>query len=170
MDKDYNRFRTAINRGSLSIPMRHLIQNSYIEKQDTILDYGCGRGLDGKILSDLGYNIENYDKYNEEFSDTEVLGCRFDSVTCHYVFNVIPSLEEHKALVDHLKSLSHNIFISVRADRKAIRDTWSYKEDYLGYYTTRGTFQRFYDEGLTKELFGKVDVLKSTSSYILLKL
>ena len=46
---------TAIHRTKQSAPMRYLLDNNLINKQQIILDYGCGYGFDVKHLSQLGY-------------------------------------------------------------------------------------------------------------------
>ena len=147
-----------------------MIDNNYISKCDKIIDFGCGRGKDTELLKTQGFNIVGYDEHNIDFQDYTILLSTYDVVICNYVFNVIPSLTDHRKLIDVLKGLSNEVYISVRKDTKAIKSNWIYKEEYLGYFTTRKTFQRFYDIDMIDNLFGKVEVIKETSSYILIRL
>ena len=132
--KEYNPFRTAINRSSLSLPMSVLLNNRMLFGK--CLDYGCGRGTDVKFCKELGINIEGYDKYNE-------------------AFNIPNLLKEHKELLGRLRELGDNIYVAVRSDIKAIRDSWEYIKDYDCYKTSTNTYQRFYNEEMIKEYFGE---------------
>ena len=117
--KEYNPFRTAINRSSLSLPMSVLLNNKMLFGK--CLDYGCGRGTDVKFCKELGINIEGYDKYNETFNIPNLLKEHYDVVVCNYVFNVIPNLKEHEELLGQLRELGDNIYVAVRSDIKAMR-------------------------------------------------
>lgn len=169
----YNPFKkTALQRKTLSKPMRILLENKYfIKPVNSILDYGCGHGTDVKILNEKYFlDIYGYDKYNPKFDFNFVLEKEYDVVTCNYVFNVIPSPTEHKLTLNLLKSLGDNIYISVRADKKAVKDTWKYDDVLLGYWTPKGSFQRFYNEERVAELFGQVEYIHKDSSLLLFKI
>lgn len=160
--KEYNPFRTAINRSSLSLPMSVLLNNKMLFGK--CLDYGCGRGTDVKFCKELGINIEGYDKYNEAFNVPSLLKEHYDVVVCNYVFNVIPNLKEHEELLGQLRELGDNICVAVRSDIKAIRDNWEYIKDYDCYKTSTNTYQRFYNEEMIKEYFGEVKFLLNNNN------
>ena len=142
--KEYNAFKTAIKRNNrLSAPMRVLYDKELLK--GNILDYGCGFGEDVSKLKNLGYNIVGYDKYNTKFKRDFLLDKMYSVVTCNYVFNVIQK-NEHDKLLKLLKTLGDEIYISVRADKKAIKHNWVYDKDKDVYITTANTYQRFYDE------------------------
>lgn len=166
----YNPFKkTALRRKELSKPMRELFSLGLLK--GNILDVGCGYGFDVKKLSELGLDIVGYDKYNVEFNDTKVVHKRYDVVTCNYMFNVIPDLEEHRKMVELLRSLSDNVYIAVRTDVKAIKSTWKWDSDAWGYWTPRKSFQRFYDDyGEINEWFGDVEYIIDDNSMKLFKL
>lgn len=63
-----------------------------------------------------------------------------------------------------LLSLYNNVYIAVRSDCKAVKDTWQYDSINKGYITPKNTFQRFYDENLITELFGDVEYVVNNSS------
>ena len=56
-----------------------------------------------------------------------------------------------------MKSLANLVVITVRADKKSIKSTWTPMND--GYLTPKGTFQKIYDEKTLKEEFGNVEIL-----------
>lgn len=134
-----------------------------------VLDYGCGHGEDIDLLRERhNINIVGYDKFNEKFKDETLLNERYDNVTCNYVFNVIYNLEEHKQVVELLRTLSKNVYISVRSDIKAIKD-WEYIAEQDCYKTSR-SFQRFYDKQMISKYFGEVEYLGMDGSFKLFKL
>ena len=162
----YNPFKTtAIKRDSLSIPVRYLVEKNLL--QGRILDYGCGRGFDVESLRNQGYNIIGYDKYNLKFKEESLLNKSYDTVMCNYVFNVIADLKEHEEVRQLLKSLTNNVYVSVRSDISSVKDTWEYDEENLGYWTPSNSFQRFYTPEMLNSLFGRVSLLRKTSSFII---
>lgn len=168
--RDYDRSKTAITRNTLSVPMRYLIDNKLVSTDEKILDYGCGKGNDVKLLNGKGYDIKGYDKYCVGFDDLDLLSKQYDIITCNYVFNVIPSILECKELLEQLKNIANVLYIAVRTDNKAIKSNWIYEGDNLGYWTPRGTFQRFYDNDMARCLFKDCEIIKSNNSFIILKI
>lgn len=169
--KEYNPYiKTALTRTNLSVPTRVLLNKEYLSLGETILDYGCGNAYDVLELQKQGYNIFGYDKYNPRYYIPQLLNNRYDKIICNYVFNVIPSLEEHKQVLELLKRLSDNIFISVRSDIKSIKPSWEYIEEYKSYKTPKVSYQRFYDGKLINELFGEVEYIHNGNDYKLFKL
>lgn len=171
--KLYDPFKlTAIKRDKLSVPMRFLKDKGYITKDMFILDYGCGHGDDINILKNEGFSIAGYDKYNPKYSNESILKSVFkpDIVTCNYVFNTIHTLMEHKRTIHKLRLLSKNVYISVRRDFNAIKDSWEYDYINKSYKTSKGSYQRFYDLNMINKMFGRVEIINGTSSYILFRL
>lgn len=165
----YNPYlKTAITRSALSVPMRELMNLSLL--YGDILDYGCGKGFDVNFLSYLGLDIIGYDKYNLEYKDESLLDRRYDVICCNYVLNVIPNLKEHQQVIDKLRTLGDNVYVALRNDRKAIKESWIYIEEFDCYETPKHSFQRYYTNESIKSYFGDVEIIKSTSSYILFKL
>ena len=96
MKEEYNPFRTAISRNSLSVPMRELMNLCLFDLDSKCIDIGCGNGQDVEFLKYLGIDIVGYDRYNPNFKDDKLLESKYELVTCNYVFNVIYDLQEHK--------------------------------------------------------------------------
>ena len=170
----YNPLKTAIRRKSMSRPMKELYELELLDGMK-VLDFGCGHGVDVQELKKVGIEAYGYDKYNnQEYSSSvfKMQGKDFDIVTCFYVFNVIPSLDECKALLTQLKNVTKKngeIYISVRSDIDAVKEEWEYDEEAKGYWTTTGTFQRFYNEEMIEEMFGQVEMVYSNSSLMLFR-
>lgn len=167
--ENYNPFKlTAIKRKGLSKPTKILKDKGLL--QGSILNYGCGHNEDGIILSSEGFDIVAYDKFNEEYKNDDVLNKRYDIVICQYVLNVIPDLQKHKEVVELLKKLGDEVYISVRSDIKAIKDHWIYNKEELGYWTGNQSFQRFYNTDMIKDLFGDVTYISNNTSFKLFKI
>ena len=66
MIEKYNPLKTAIHSIRPSKPYQILISKGLINKNDRVIEYGCGYGYDVKYYNDSGYNIIGYDKYNKE--------------------------------------------------------------------------------------------------------
>ena len=168
--REYNPFTTALTRTSLSVPMRELMNLCLFDLDSKCIDIGCGKGQDVEFLKYLGVDIVGYDRYNPNFKDDKLLESTYETVTCNYVFNVIYNLQEHKELLNNIKSLGNNIYISVRSDKKAIKDTWEYIEENDCWKTPKNTYQRFYTEEMIYTYFGEVEYIINNSSLKLFKL
>ena len=95
---------------------------------------------------------------------------KYDILTCNYVFNVLPYKKDMNKLLKDIKNLSDVIYITVRSDKKTIKDNWKYDDVNNGYWTSKGTFQRFYDEEVIKNQFGKVEYIVNGNEFKLFKL
>jgi DNA phosphorothioation-associated putative methyltransferase len=113
-----NSFKTAISRKTISAPLKYLISCGLINKSQTILDYGCGRGFDVQWLKENGYNVVGFDPYwNPNFN---VLNTKYDVILCTYVLNVVaPKIR--KIIIKNLTNLSKNVYYSVRRDVQKIQ-------------------------------------------------
>ena len=168
--REYNPFTTALTRTSLSVPMRELMNLCLFDLDSKCIDIGCGKGQDVELLKYLGIDIVGYDRYNPNFRYDKLLESTYDTITCNYVFNVIYDLQEHKELLNKIKLLGNNIYISVRSDKKAIKDTWEYIEENDCWRTPKNTYQRFYTEEMINTYFGQVEYIISNTSLKLFKL
>lgn len=167
--REYNPYElTALKRTKLSVPMQKLYDLNLLKYP--MLDFGCGNGDDARLLSNMGAYVDGYDKYNLKYSQSGLLLNNYDCVTCHYVFNVIRDLEEHRDILELLKTLSDTVYISVRSDERAIKYGWVCDPLNNCYRTSRGSYQRFYDEEMITRYFGDVEYIVNNSSYKLFKI
>jgi len=80
---EVQRHRTAIHRTRLSSPMQVLSDHGYLELDRTVLDYGCGRGDDVRLLRERGVRVTGWDPH---FAPAEPLGDA-DVVNLGFVVN-----------------------------------------------------------------------------------
>ena len=96
---------TAIARTKQSKPYNYLIDNNYINREMSILDYGCGRGYDVQHLKRLRWTIEGFDPYQECYNDRTMIYRAYDAVTCNYVLNVIDNATERLKVLMELMEI-----------------------------------------------------------------
>ncbi len=60
---EVRRHLTAISRNKLSVPMRCLAVGGFLTGNSSVLDYGCGRGDDVRILRDVGIDAHGWDPF-----------------------------------------------------------------------------------------------------------
>ena len=149
------RGNTAISRQSMSRPMAKMLKASMFDNK-RVLDYGCGKGFDVEQLKSLGFDITGYEPFASD-KYLQVPSGKFDIITNNYVLNVIENPEERKELIEKMKKMSKVVVITVRSDKKSIKNTWKKFND--GYLTPKNTFQKIYDEKSLKEEFGDVEIL-----------
>ena len=149
------RGNTAISRQSMSRPMAKMLKASMFDNK-RVLDYGCGKGFDVEQLKSLGFDITGYEPFASD-KYLQVPSGKFDIITNNYVLNVIENPEERKELIEKMKKMSKVVVITVRSDKKSIKNTWKKYND--GYLTPKNTFQKIYDEKSLKEEFGDVEIL-----------
>ena len=135
--------------------MKKMLDSSLFDGK-RVLDYGCGKGFDVEYLKNLGFDIKGYEPYACD-KYLEVPVGKFDIVVNNYVLNVIEDASERANLVETMKNLADMVVITVRADMKSIKATWTPMND--GYLTPKNTFQKIYDEKSLKEEFGDVEIL-----------
>jgi DNA phosphorothioation-associated putative methyltransferase len=139
------RHKTAIRRGDFSRPVKCLLRDSLIGPAVSVFDYGCGRGEDLELLAEDGISCEGWDPaYRPDTSVQEA-----DVVNLGYVINVIEKPEERAetvrrawALCRRLLVVSAQVLMSGRGKAPV--------EFGDGVLTTRGTFQKFYEQSELK--------------------
>tara|TARA_Y100000034_G_C6859883_1_gene391233 strand:+ start:540 stop:1034 length:495 start_codon:yes stop_codon:yes gene_type:complete len=146
-------WNTAIKRKKPSAPLSLLILEALLE--DSVLDYGCGRGGDLKHLQSIGHSASGYDPHwgPKELDDKE-----YSTILCTYVLNVLSENEADYVVSDIERRLAPGgtAFITVRRDltkegkttkgfqRNVVLDLPIHKEkkgQYCMYKVTRPTGQ-----------------------------
>ena len=111
---------TAVVHKRPGVPMRWLHKKGLLKGR--VLDYGCGRGFDADY-----YGLCSFDPY---WRPRQPRGT-FDTITCHYVLNVV-TLKVQECIIERIRSLlrpNGKAYFTVRRD---------FKEDYEG----KGCIQR----------------------------
>lgn len=140
------RARTAIGRGRLSRPLSLAWEASVLSSGSTITDYGCGRGDDIRHLRALGIDAVGWDP--EWRPDGEKR--RSSVVNLGYVLNVI---ERPRERVDTLRAawaLAEDVLIV--AALVAVETAKHAVPFGDGVLTSRGTFQKYFDQGELERL------------------
>jgi len=141
MNKSKN---TAIARKTMSKPCKYLVDDGALK--GSILDYGCGRGVDVKELKKLGYKVVGYDPHH---GPKKLPRTKFSHVLMTYVVNVIENVQERdKAILKAFSKVKKGgwLYITVRSplDVSNGADKGNWKQRNGGYITSSGTFQRGY--------------------------
>lgn len=123
-DKSY---LTAMSRASMSTPTRYLLKSKLLH--GAILDYGCGKGDDARILGALYHmRLEMYDTHYAP----NIPASKFDIIICNYVLNTIENPDSRDNVISHMYSLLKKggiAYITVRNDKRNLngntkRGTW----------------------------------------------
>lgn len=134
-----------MSRSDFSRPIRLALEEGLITAETKVLDYGCGRGDDVRLLQSHGIPSTGWDPVYQPDAQLS----RADVVNLGYVINVIESHEERAATVERAWDLTERLLIvSARLSMEANRGKHSYLD---GCVTQRGTFQKYYEQGELRE-------------------
>ena len=108
-------YLTAISRKTPSAPLTQLEKMGLIRGR--VLDYGCGRGADGKYLNTKSILTDLYDPH---WSPILLKDNKYDTILCTYDLNVLKREDEANIISNIQKHLNQNgkAYISVRRDVK----------------------------------------------------
>lgn len=135
------RHRTALGRTDVSRPIRLALAAGLIHQDAAVLDYGCGRGDDVRILVGLGYDCVGWDPAYRPDGDLRPS----EVVNLGYVVNVIEDPQERIATLKAAwKLASRLLIVAARVDVQAQPKYAEVLGD--GMITRRGTFQKFYTQ------------------------
>ena len=135
------RHRTAMHRNSLSRPMTLALNDGVIRTDSSILDYGCGRGGDVRVLRSEGRVANGWDP---AFAPKAPRGPA-DVVNLGFVVNVIERpAERHEALLCAWKLTRRVLVVAARLEWEA-RDLRG-RPHGDGIITTKGTFQKLFTQ------------------------
>jgi DNA phosphorothioation-associated putative methyltransferase len=151
------RHRTALQRYSLSTPMQALFRHGFLDGRGTVFDYGCGRGDDVRILTELGLSATGWDPHFAAKNDRR----EADVVNLGFVINVIEDPRERREALAGAYALARKV-LAVAA---LIGGRTAYEQHRLfrdGVLTTRGTFQKYFTQeelrGYLEETLGREPV------------
>ncbi len=138
-----NRGKTAIKRKEISKPLKELLKRGSLEGNKTILDNGCGFGIDFNYLKQLNYEAYGFDKFQEKFNQNDfLLNNTYDVVLSTFVINTIDDKKEIEEYIKQAFAMTNKkLIISVRMDKKAVKENWIQLED-GGYIKSLKTYQK----------------------------
>lgn len=141
---EIERHKTAMHRTSLSRPIATALGDGLLAKDRTIFDYGCGRGVDVKLLERRGHQVSGWDPHYQ--ADADIRDA--DVVNLGYVLNVIEDPKERKETLRRAFKLARRLLIvAVRVDNTLQSDISL--ED--GLVSNIRTFQKLYSQSELKE-------------------
>ena len=145
------RHLTAIDRKSLSSPMQSLYHHDYLDGQFTVLDFGCGKGDDIRILCEHGVDAIGWDPVYNKNSDFK----EKDIVNLGFVINVIENIQErNEVLQKAFQYATKLLVISAMLGGESIVSRFNRWGD--GVITERDTFQKYYSQRELKEYIESV--------------
>ena len=162
------RYRTALRRQRLSVPVQKAEKFGVISPEFTFFDYGCGHGDDVRILTSMGITASGWDPHFQPDFDK----LRSDVVNLGYVLNVIENPAERREAVKEAYSLTNRVLIvSVLVRGYRTSDQAHKLGD--GVLTARQTFQKIFspDEiaAYLEQCLGKKPVRISTGILLVFK-
>lgn len=137
---DIARHRTALFRGELSRPLRLAIADGLIGDSASVMDYGCGRGGDVRLLRAKGLDCVGWDPTHAPTGARRAS----DVVNIGYVVNVIENAVERSDALQGAWALAKRVLVvsaRLRAETPEVTEPF---ED--GHLTRLGTFQKFYEQ------------------------
>lgn len=136
------RHKTAIGRSTLSRPLRLALTDGILKEDSGLLDYGCGRGDDLRILKLMGFKGDGWDPAHRP----EAPLASAPIVNIGYVVNVIEDPEERMETLSRAWALTEQILIVSARLASEVQTLAIYKEFSDGCLTSKGTFQKFFEQ------------------------
>jgi DNA phosphorothioation-associated putative methyltransferase len=135
------RHRTAIVRRDLSQPMQLLMRFGVVAEGRSVFDYGCGQGADVEALAAQGFDAFGWDPHHAPSGPRKPA----DVVNLGFVLNVI---EDPRERAETLKAAwgfaQRTLCVAVMPVGKA--STTGHRPYRDGFVTSRGTFQKYFDQ------------------------
>ena len=139
MTEQIERHRTAQRRFALSSPMQHLLRFGFLDGSRSLFDYGCGRGDDLRLLSEMKVPATGWDPVFRSDAERQPA----DIVNLGFVLNVIEDADERRQTLKSAFSLARKVLVvSVMLGYQSKREQFATFED--GVRTQRNTFQKYY--------------------------
>ena len=138
---DIARHKTAISRTDFSRPIKLALMDGILSSETRILDYGCGRGDDLRLLASIGIEGMGWDPVH--LPDGVLVSAPV--VNLGYVVNVVENPRERLETLKKAWSLAQEVLIlsaRLTLEERTLGLAGSLAD---GCVTSRGTFQKFYD-------------------------
>ena len=144
---DVSRHRTAIVRRELSQPMQLMLRLGVVTPSRSVFDYGCGQGEDVAALSTQGYDAFGWDPHHATDGRREPASV----VNLGFVLNVI---EDPKERAETLRAAwgfaEAALCVAVMVQGRV--DTRRQRPHRDGFFTSRGTFQKYFAQQELRDL------------------
>ena len=152
-----SRHKTAISRAELSRPIKRALDDGILSPDKSIFDYGCGHGDDLRLLAKRDIKGTGWDPIHRP----DQVRRKAPVVNLGYVINVIENPDERRQALISAWGLTENVLIvSARLSMEA-RSLGKSERYADGMLTSRGTFQKFFDQ---QELRNWIDQSLETHS------
>ncbi len=143
---EIERYKTALTRDKLSVPLFLIAQRGYLNGEYSVLDYGCGKGDDLRELEEHGIDCIGWDPVHRPEVDIEPS----DIVNLGYVINVIEDKEERVETLCRAWSYTNKLLIvSAMLGNETVYEKFRAYKD--GVITARNTFQKYFMQGELKQ-------------------
>ena len=147
-----SRHKTAIKRPDISRPIRLALEHGLLNTLTTFFDYGCGYGDDINRLSEQGISSTGWDPiYYPDHERKQA-----DVVNLGYVVNVIEDAVERASVLREAAALAQKLLIVSARLSIEIKSAGLQSSYGDGYVTSRGTFQKFYEQHELRDWINKV--------------
>ena len=141
------RYRTALKRNKLSLPVQMLYKHEMLSENTTFFDFGCGRGDDIRQLTELGVVAAGWDPYYQPGAPKESA----DIVNLGYVINVIEKPDERVTVISEAFSYAKQLLnVSALVGPNTYSSNVQPYGD--GVLTSAGTFQKYFQPNELVEL------------------
>ena len=125
----------------MSSPMRHLLRFGFLDGTHSVLDYGCGRGDDLRLLASMNVPATGWDPEYRPNGRQEPA----DVVNLGFVLNVIEDAEERRDALRAAFALARKVLVvSVMLGYQREREQFAAFRD--GVRTRRNTFQKYFTQ------------------------
>ncbi len=130
------RYKSAMNRNKPSTAIKSALENNILNKDKSILDYGCGKGYDVQYLNSLDFKCIGYDPFyypiKPEYADIVML---------NYVLSVIEDKKERVLVLQNAYNLTKEILIIGVLYTKPRKVDETFND---GFKTQWNTFYKYY--------------------------
>lgn len=135
------RHLTAMARRDASRPIKLAVEHGVLHRDRPLLDYGCGRGADVDWLASQGWKAKGWDPVHRP----NTRRTKTSSVALTYVVNVIEDPRQREQTLLEAWSYTTGVLV-VSARLSDERDESHIRPMTDGWVTTRGTFQKFFEQ------------------------
>ena len=145
------RHKTAIKRQSFSLPVKCMLRDGLLDTDRTFFDYGCGHGQDLELLSDMSIETAGWDPAHRPAGERK----QADIVNLGYVINVIEDPQERLEVLRKAWNLCNRVLtVAAQVEFAAPDKVQAVHGD--GILTSRGTFQKYYNQYELRDLLQTV--------------